>query len=240
MMTLSLKKQNREQNIMEYHHLVEHIAYRLMRRLPNHVDFEDLKSVGYIGLIEAIDRYDPNRGVPFRAYAEIRIQGSMLDHLRKQDWVPRSIRHRMKVLSEARDAVRDKGLEVNDQNVANYLNMDKSELQNLMFDSQVRRLISSHTPLDQNNQGVFLEDMIPSSDNTPLEDVEKEERKKLLYLALQDLKEREKKVLILYYFNNRNLRKIGEQFDITESRACQLRKSALQSLYRSIKRRMSS
>jgi RNA polymerase sigma factor FliA len=239
-MSLLLKQNKREQNILEYHHLVEHIAHRLRRRLPNHVDIEELKSVGYIGLIEAIDRYDPTRGVPFRAYAEIRIQGSMLDHLRKEDWVPRSIRRRMKILSEARDAIREQGLEVNDQNVAAHLNMEQSELQDLMFDSQVRRLISSHTLLDQNNQGVFLEDMIPSPDDSPLDDAEKQERNKLLYLALQDLKEREKKVLILYYFKNRNLRKIGEQFDITESRACQLRKSALQSLYRSIRRRMAS
>jgi RNA polymerase sigma factor for flagellar operon FliA len=237
-MTLSQQEIHREQNVIEYHHLVDRIANRLKRRLPDHVDIEELKSVGYIGLIEAIDRYDCSRGVPFRSYAEIRIQGAMLDHLRKEDWVPRSIRRRMKILSEAREAVRDKGLEVNDKNVASYLNMDTSELQDLMFDSQVRRLISSHTPVDQDKPGVFLEDMIPCPEDNPLDSVEKEERKKLLYLALQDLKEREQKVLIMYYFQNRNLRKIGENFQITESRACQLRKSALQSLYRSIRRRM--
>ena len=233
------KKQQREQNILEYHHLVDYIAGRLKRRLPDHVDIEELKSVGYIGLIEAIDRYDDARGVPFRAYAEIRIQGSMLDHLRKEDWVPRSIRRRMKILAEARENVRKKGLEVNDQNVAAHLNMDVSELQDLLFDSQVRRLISSHTPVDsRDQQSCLLEDMIPCCNDTPFESVEKEERVRLLYVALQDLKEREQKVLIMYYFQNRNLRKIGERFSITESRACQLRKSALQSLYRSIQRRM--
>ena len=190
-------------------------------------------------MIEAIDRYDDKRGVPFRAYAEIRIQGSMLDHLRKEDWVPRSIRQRMKILSEAREAVRTQGLGVNDQNGADHLNMDTSELQDLLFDSQVRRLISSHTPMDQSGQsGVLLEDMIPCPKGTPFDAVEKEERARLLYLALQDLKEREQKVLIMYYFQHRNLRKIGERFSITESRACQLRKSALRSLYRSIQKRL--
>jgi len=233
------KQQEREQHILEYHHLVEYIANRLKVRLPDHVDVEELKSVGYIGLIEAIDRYDNGRGVPFRAYAEIRIQGSMLDHLRKEDWVPRSIRRRMKILAEAREAVRSQGLEVNDRNVAKHLNMDVSELQDLLFDSQVRRLISSHTPIDGGDQqSCLLEDMLPCSDDSPFELVEKEERVRLLYLALQDLKEREQKVLIMYYFQNRNLRKIGENFSITESRACQLRKAALQSLYHSIQKRM--
>jgi len=240
-MSLAKKQTERDQSILEYHYLVEYIANRLKRRLPEHIDVEELKSVGYIGLIEAIDRYDNTRGVPFRSYAEIRIQGSMLDHLRKEDWVPRSIRQRMKILSEAREAVREQGLEVNDQTVADHLNMDPSELRDLLFDSQVRRLISSHTPIDQGEQsGLLLEDMIPCPKDTPFEMVDKEERARLLYLALQDLKEREQKVLIMYYFQHRNLRKIGEQFSITESRACQLRKSALRSLYRSITKRITS
>jgi RNA polymerase sigma factor for flagellar operon FliA len=237
---LSIKnKQNRDHNILEYHHLVERIAKRLKSRLPNHVEIEDLKSVGLIGLIEALDRFDVSRGVPFRSYAEIRIQGAMLDYLRKQDWVPRSIRRRMKILAAAKEEVRRRGLEVNDSNIADHLNMDVSELQDLLFDSQVRRLISSHTPIESSGiQSCLLEDLIPSTDDTPYDLYEREERFRVLYLALQELKEREQKVLIMYYFQNRNLRKIGEQFSITESRACQLRKSALKSLYRLIRRRM--
>ena len=233
------KDQHREQSIVEYHFLVEHIAKRLQRRLPNYIDGEDLKSAGYIGLIEAIDRYDEERGVPFRGYAEIRIQGAMLDHLRKEDWVPRSIRKRMKILAEAKEAVRRQGLDVSDHNVAKHLHMDVRELQDLLFDSQVRRLISSHTPVDgDGGSNCLLEDLIPSLDESPYDSVEKEESARLLYLALQELKEREQKVLIMYYFQHRNLKNIGEQFSITESRACQLRKSALQSLYRSIRRKM--
>ena len=239
---LSIKnKQNRDHNILEYHHLVERIAKRLKSRLPDHVETEDLKSVGLIGLIEALDRFDASRGVPFRSYAEIRIQGAMLDYLRKQDWVPRSIRRRMKILASAKEELRKKGLEVNDSSIANYLNMDVSELQDLLFDSQVRRLISSHTPIESSGgQGCLLEDLIPSPDHTPYDLYEREERFRVLYLSLQELKEREQKVLIMYYFQNRNLRKIGEKFSITESRACQLRKSALKSLYRSIRRKMVS
>ena len=164
-MLYSKKTQERDQNILEYHHIVARIAKRLKTRLPDHVDIEDLKSVGFIGLIEAIDRYDSSRGVPFRSYAEIRIQGAMLDYLRKQDWVPRSIRRRMKILAAAKEEIRKKGLEVNDGTLADQLHMSVSDLQDLLFDSQVRRLISSHTPIESSGgQGCFIEDLLPCPD----------------------------------------------------------------------------
>ena len=233
------QQQEREQNIIEYKSLVQHIAHRLRQRLPNHIDIEELYSVGYIGLIEAIDRYDATRSVPFRSYAEIRIQGSMLDYLRKEDWVPRSIRKRMKILAEAKESVRAQGEEVTDQRVAEHLNMDITELHDLLFDSQVRRLISSQTPINSHDGiGMCLEDLLACNRENSLDSIEREERARTLYLALQELKEREQKVLIMYYFQERNLRNIGEQFSITESRACQIRKMALKSLYRSIKKKM--
>ena len=85
-----MERRRREDMVRSFAPIVEQLAFRVKRRVPDHVEFDELRSVGYIGLMEAIERYDDDKNVPFRVYAEIRINGAMLDYLRKEDWMPRN------------------------------------------------------------------------------------------------------------------------------------------------------
>jgi RNA polymerase sigma factor for flagellar operon FliA len=232
-MVASPKTSNREQQILQYYPLVEQIAYRLKRRVPAHIDFEELRSVGLIGLIEALDRYDHSKGVPFRAYAEIRVNGAMLDYLRKEDWVPRSIRKQMKLLEQGHKILQEKEMAVTDKNLGLVLGLNKEEVRKLLFETQSRVLLSSSINITKAEE-LFLEEVLEDTDQNILLDFISHEKEERVRDALDMLESREKQVLEMYYFDEQNLRSIGKKFKITESRACQIRKSAIKTLQKKL------
>jgi len=218
----------REMVILQHSHLVEKIAFRLKRRVPAHVDFEELRSVGFIGLIEALDRYDDSKGVPFQAYAEIRINGSMLDYLRKEDWVPRSIRQQMKTLKEGKAILSEQGLECTDQNLANVLDLTMDETRKLLFEAQHRTVLSSGR--SNSSEEMYFEDIVEDPSETVESTLLTKESKERLRDSIVELSERQRRVLEMYYFEGYNLKEIGLSFKITESRVCQIRKNAIKAL----------
>lgn len=232
---MTTKSQKREQAIITFAPIVDQVAYRLKRRIPDHVDFEELRSVGYIGLIEAIDRYDDQKNVPFKVYAEIRINGAMLDYLRKEDWMPRSLRQQMKQLQQAKEILKNAGMEETDQSLAELLQMSLADTRQLLIDSQARQMLSSEIVYGDSER-MLLEDILPDDGDDALENMEHAEDLTLVREGLKHLPEREQTVLRMYFLENKNLRQIGDFFNITESRACQLRKNALKELQRQVKR----
>lgn len=221
-----LNPKTRQEKILRYACLVEKIAYRLKNRIPNHVDFEELHSVGMIGLIEALDRYDDTKGVPFRAYAEIRINGSMLDYLRKEDWVPRSIRQQMKLYQQGVQLLQAKNLELTDENLGMVLGLDHNETRKLLFETQKRLVLSGEITTSSSDE-MYIEEIVEDDEQDILAGLISSEDRDRLYEALEQLPSRERAILEMYYFHGQNLKQIGQKFSITESRACQLRKSAV-------------
>jgi RNA polymerase sigma factor for flagellar operon FliA len=225
----------REQTIIAFAPIVDQVAYRLKRRIPAHIDFEELRSVGYIGLIEAIDRYDDQKNVPFRAYAEIRINGAMLDYLRKEDWMPRSLRQQMKELQKAKELLSNSSREITEVALAEILQMSLSDTRQLLLDSQSRQVVSSEISVGP-SESMLLEEVLSDDSDDALTLLEQMENREQVQAALASLSEREQRVLKMYYLEHQNLREIGAALSITESRACQLRKNALKELRRQVKR----
>merc|ERR1712072_1363757 len=150
---------------MKYYPLTQKIAYKMARRYPDHVDVNDLIQVGIIGLIEAIDRFQPEKSTCFESYARIRIQGAILDNRRAQDWTPRSVRDRASALQNAQTYLEMKfKRKPSEQELANYLNISPTKLQRMISYSEVRKVISFDNDSEDNSS---LEERIPSAMQNP-------------------------------------------------------------------------
>ncbi len=213
--------------------LVKYIAGRLAVKLPPHVDQEDLESCGVFGLMEAVEKYDPDQGVSFSAYAAARIRGAMLDELRKMNWLPRTLYQKIQQLNAARDKLdAETGGRAGDAELASALGLEVEEFKKLA--AQASSLAVSS--LDENvatDGGEVLRwgDLIPDPQSPdPLEEVEREEARELLVRAIEGLPERDKLVLALYYQEGLTQKEIGHVLEVTESRVCQLHARALKRL----------
>ncbi|MDX1598355.1 MAG: RNA polymerase sigma factor FliA [Marinobacter sp.] len=203
--------------------LVKKIALHLMARLPASVQLEDLMQAGMIGLLEAAQRYSSTKGATFETYAGIRIRGAMVDEIRKGDWVPRSVHRNARRISQAIKAVEDRfGREAQDQEVADELGMELAEYHASLSDANSGRLFS----LDElNESGELPLEEAEASDN-PLDDITSDAFKQSLAQAIEELPEREKLVLSLYYQEELNLKEIGAVLGVSESRVSQIHSQA--------------
>ncbi len=221
----------REQLILEYAPLVKLVAGRLSMYLGFNVEYDDLVSYGIFGLIDAIDKFDLMKDVKFETYASLRIRGSILDQIRKMDWIPRTIRQRQKKIEAAiRDIERDSGHVATDAEIAAKMEISEDEYQNWQNQMKVTGVVSlnefveqgSDIPEDHNNSG--------SSFVKPEEAIEKEELKKMLAQSLEKLTDKERKVILLYYYEELTLKEISEVLEVSESRVSQLHTRALQKM----------
>jgi len=156
-----------------------------------------------------------------------------LDYLRKEDWVPRSIRRQMKLYQEGIRLLKEKRLEKTDENLGIVLGLNKKEIRKLLFETQKRTVVSTEI-MTTGLSDVFLEEVIEDKEQDVIQDLIQNENRYSLQAALQLLPERDRKVLEMYYFEGHNLKQIGKEFDITESRACQIRKTAVSVLQRKL------
>ncbi|MCG2580434.1 MAG: RNA polymerase sigma factor FliA [Marinobacter sp.] len=211
------------QLVEEHAPLVKKIALHLMARLPASVQLEDLMQAGMIGLLEAAQRYSSTKGATFETYAGIRIRGAMVDEIRKGDWVPRSVHRNARRISQAIKAVEDRfGREAQDQEVADELGMELAEYHSSLSDANSGRLFS----LDElNESGELPLEEAEASDN-PLDDITSDAFKRSLAQAIEELPEREKLVLSLYYQEELNLKEIGAVLGVSESRVSQIHSQA--------------
>lgn len=215
--------------IENYVPLVKFVAGRLNIYLGNNVDYDDLLGYGYFGLIDAIDKYDLEKGVKFETYASLRIRGAILDNIRKIDWVPRSIRQKQKDLERAYLKIEaDKGRPGNDEEVAKELGLNKKEFNKLLSDTNISSLISLEDFLDQHNgHHVNLTDRVAYQ---PEAVAEKKEIYKILGEFIDLLPEKECLVITLYYYEELTLKEISMILGVSESRVSQLHSKALSRL----------
>jgi RNA polymerase sigma factor FliA len=232
-------KEEKDQRIREYAPLVKTLAGRLAARLPSHVSQDDLLSAGILGLLDAVDKFDSEKGVEFKSYAEYRIRGAMLDELRSMDWVPRSVRKNAKRLQEAYVKVeKDKMRPAEDEEVAAELGVDLEGFYQLLEETRGITLVSKEDLGDAVGTGAQGEDafMARSGANSdPLDFLRNHEVKDVIAKAVQRLPEHEKMVMTLYYYEELTMKEIGGVMGYTESRVSQLHTQALIRLRNSLK-----
>ena len=223
-------KQNREERILAHYPLVRTIAARMIRRFPASVDLDELVNVGALGLIDAVDRFDESRNVPFKAYAEIRIRGAIVDALREADWVPRSVRRKVNRIEAARDKlIRAMDREPTREEMANELEISAEAYDDLAGDAQIRKLVSLDAPVDDEN-ATSLVDRVPNGQEDFLTEWSRDELKAQVVAAVHNLPKKERTAVALYYLHELTLKEIGQVLGVTESRACQLRSAGIKRL----------
>src|SRR6188508_2218886 len=216
----------RERLILTYAPLVKYVAGRVGSGLPSHVDESDLVQYGLLGLIGAIERYDPDRDVKFETYALARIKGSIIDELRAMDWVPRSVRSRARDIERAITALEAKLHRApTDEEIAEKLGITTDDLDDSLTDisrSSIAALDELWTVSSGSGDSVSLIDTIEdTSGPQPAQALDATELREALGEAIARLPEREKLVITLYYYEELTLREIGEVLGVTESRVSQ-------------------
>lgn len=223
--------------LKEYLPLIQRLAYRQVSRLPDSVEVDDLINSGVIGLLDAVDKFDPNRNVQFKTYAEFRIRGSMLDGLRSQDWASRSLRNDSNLLESAYASLEHKlGRPAEDYEVAEALDLSLEEFYKLLGRARGISLVNFEDLASDESDARNPLEMIALIDNDdPFVLFQDQELQQFLAEAIDTLKERDRIVLQLYYFEELNLKEIGMVLDVSESRVCQMRTQAIIRLRNKIK-----
>jgi RNA polymerase sigma factor for flagellar operon FliA len=229
----------RERLVVAYSPMVKFVAGRLGAGLPSHVEDADLISYGLVGLIGAIERFEPERGIKFETFAMTRIRGAIIDELRSLDWVPRSVRSRAREIETAQAKLEHELQRApTEAELATKLNLTEEELQSALLEianSSVYALDELWTVSDSSGDQVSLLDTIADeSAADPQEALASNEVKDLLTEAIGGLPEREQLVVALYYYENLTLREIGEVLGVTESRVSQLHTKAVMRLKSSL------
>lgn len=221
---------NREKIILEYAELVKIVAGRLSMYLGYNVEYDDLVGYGIFGLIDAIDKFDYNKGVKFETYATLRIRGAILDQIRKMDWLPRTYRQKQKKIDLAYQKLEAKlGRLATDEELAEELEITVKELTTWQTQTKISSLVSldeyiehgSDVQVDANENSHYVQ---------PEKLVERNELKEILLESLESLTEKEKKVIILYYYEELTLKEISLSLEVSESRVSQLHTKALQKM----------
>ncbi len=221
---------SREEIILEYAPLIKYVAQKIAARLPANIELDDLISSGVIGLMDAIEKYDPTRDNKFKTYAEFRIRGAILDELRAQDWVPRSVREKGKMLERAFAKIeQERGRPATDEEVCEELKISQDEYYDLL--NQVRSVsLLSYDDLSTVSKG-DKRTALGMTENgkgaNPYVEVNSAHLKKMVSEAIKDLPEKQRLVLSLYYYEDLNLKEIGRVLEVTESRVSQLHTQAI-------------
>ncbi len=225
-------KKAKEQLVLAYSPVVKYVAGRISSGLPAHVEESDLISYGLLGLVGAIERYEPDRQIKFETFAMARIKGAIIDELRSMDWVPRSVRSKMKKIEQVNAQLENKfQRSPTDEEIAVELHMTVEEF----HDSLTQISTSSMVALDElwtisdasGDQVSLLDTIRDVKADDPVKSIDKDEVRDRLSEAVSKLPEREKLVVALYYYENLTLREIGEVLNVTESRVSQLHTRAV-------------
>ena len=224
-------KGDRDRLILTYAPLVKYVAGRLGSGLPAHVDEGDLISYGLLGLISAIERYDPDRDIKFETYAIVRIKGAIIDELRALDWVPRSVRSRAREIERAIAELEAKlGRAPTDEEIAHKIGISQDELEESLTDisrSSIAALDELWSGGADGDQVSLLDTIEDQAGPRPADALDETEVRETLADAIARLPEREKLVITLYYYEELTLREIGEVLGVTESRVSQLHTTAV-------------
>ncbi len=227
------KTETREALIHQYIPLAKHVVDRLHIRDSSALSRDDLISQAIVGLIDALERFDPSRQVKFETYASVRIRGAVMDMLRKLDWAPRSVRRMEREVRETYVRLEETyGRPATDSEVADALRMTQEELQETLQDIGQTAVFSLDDCLQTDQRGearLTLADVV-SADDDPLHAAEESEQRHMLAHAIGKLPERERMVVAMYYYEELTLKEIGKVFGVTEARISQILSKAVSRL----------
>lgn len=221
--------QDHEKLIEGFVPLIRFIAFRFSFRLPPSMDMDDLVSAGILGLMDAAGKYDSTKEVQFKTYAEFRIRGAMLDEIRRQNWVPRSVHDKMSTLQKAQtDLTHSLGRPPSIEELAGELKMALEEMEKFMADAQSIMLISlEDLGLDKSREDLSIGKILEGNSVDPLLGLLNQERKEKLIQAVHTLTEKEQQVISFYYVEDLTMKQIGQILEISESRICQIHTQAI-------------
>jgi len=225
----NISDDEREELIRSFLPLVKRVVHRLAGRLPAEVDIKEMLNSGIIGLVDALEKYDPRHETNFSTYAQFRIRGAILDSFRIQDWVPRSLRHKAHKLENTYIKLEQElGRPAEDHEVATAMEVDLETFQKMLSEvSGVVMLSLEELGFGHGEERFRADETLPSAKSDPLSDLLGGERVEIVARALDRLPEKERLVITLYFYEELNLKEIGEIIGVTESRASQIRSRAL-------------
>jgi len=217
----------KEKIVLEHTPLIRYIVNRIAVRLPSHIDLDDLHNTGVIGLMDAIEKYDPEKNCKFKTYAEFRIKGAILDQLRSLDWVPRSVRQKSRRLERAYGEVEQRlGRQASEEEVADSLGLQIEKFHELMNQVRGISLVNLEeirgTNQEGDRTGGFADIIEDVTSENPFASLKLAEMKRVVADTIGTLPEKERLVIALYYYEDLNMKEIGNILGITESRVCQI------------------
>lgn len=229
---LALADTGRDNLILEHMPQIRFIAQRISTKLPASVELDDLISAGVLGIIDALEKFDPERGVKFKTYAELRIRGSILDSLRGLDWAPRSLRKKRKMLERAySDLEQELGRPAVDLEVATRLDITLQDFHQLLDEVKGINLGNFHEAWEEDEHGNRVEGALQylpeEPDRSPFIICQREEMQRILGQAIDRLQENERLVMTLYYYEELTMKEIGQILGVNESRVSQLHTKAV-------------
>jgi RNA polymerase sigma factor for flagellar operon FliA len=236
----TIKPKIRDAVMLEYFSLVKIVAKKMATRLPASIEFDDLVSAGLIGLMQALEKFKPEKGFKFKTYAEFRIRGAMIDELRSQDWCPKGMRQKAKQFERICEKLRQKkGRRATDKELCNALHLSKEKYEQLVRDvntleqMNLSSYIRSGGSEDRTQTTIEL---VPDTHDgiNPFEEANRHDVRERIEKGLRQLPETERIVLSLYYFEELNLKEIGLRLQLSESRVCQLHGKAIAQLKQSL------
>lgn len=224
--------------IEAYLPLVRYHAERVWSRLPDEVDVDDLTSSGVFGLMDAIDAYDLTRGVKFETYCVPRIRGAMLDELRNMDWVPRLVRSRARKLAEANKELTDRlGRLPTEDELAQRLNIDRTELSRVMNDANAANLVSLNKKWFETDGSKDVSELDLVEDARGEDPTARLQKSDVIRLVTRGLSYNERMIIILYYYEEMTMKEVGATLDLSESRVSQMHSAIIARLQSQLKDR---
>ena len=236
----TLSQAERNERVVEHLHLVKYCALRLLNRIPqNRIDFNDLFSAGVLGLIDAVEKFDPALGIPFEKYAMIRIKGAMLDEIRASDPVPRAVRANIARLENAIASLERKlGRMPEEDEIVKELGVSYDEFRQMLDEAKSVSILSQSLE-EMMEGGVHPEELIASGEEL-INSIQREELVAILSELISQLPEREQLILSLYYHEELTMKEIGQILGYTESRVSQLHTQIILKLRSRMKRKLKS
>ncbi len=224
------KKELRDKLIVQYIYLTRYVIGRIKINLPSTFSLEDITSYGVEGLIDAIEKYTPDKGARFETYALMRIRGTIIDKVRSQDWIPRSTRKKIKEIKVIGEKLKQTlGRAATNTEIANVLGIEKEKVDALM--AEETQVTSIYEKKNVKEESVEIIDTIQDEQlQNPLDRLVDKDIKEELQIALKRLPERERMIMVLYYHENMTLKEIGDTINVSESRVCQLHAQAIMKL----------
>ena len=236
---IEITTENREEVIKRYSPMIKYVANRIAMRLPPHIEVDDLISVGVLGLMDAISKYDSSRGAKFKTYAEFRVRGAILDELRAMDWVPRSIRQKASNVDKVVQALQAKlSRSPEDEEVAKEMGLSLDQFHDTLNETKSIPIFSLEDlgiAKESGEQQSLLDCLAGKADADPQTQIRLIELKEIIAKAIDALPEKERLMVSLYYYEELTMKEIGAVLEITESRVSQIHSKAVYRLRTKLK-----